>query len=409
MKVLRFVSLMVLGYLFVLAGLAEGAPNEWELPEGAGIDPPSLLVSSDCNYVLFLEPGVSARHTPQSIRKLFPAAYWLLNTRTGKFSNIMEILPVPEGKGKLLIKPCGISGNGRYALVLATRIVPSSVAGKKQRGYAAFLLTLASGSVEKIGEEVVHATWVGDRIALNYLWRRDKEAEMEEEFSSDTEAESDTEDDGNKSKKRKVNPAALGKHRRTQRMMLYDPRTKSTTRLESRGIIIAGHRDGILLVFGYRVKDPTKAITLGVLVDSKMTVVNLEGDSLRQLDFKPLGVRKGSRPIISANGKYFAFRQGRIVRGRKPRKVIIRVLTTTGDEEWTIEQIGTPIGMADDGRVITIGNVYEPDGAAVQIWDRDLSSHTVMAHVAAATVVGNQLFYLTTGEKPVFRAINLGL
>ena len=404
-----WLSCVVLICLFVSAVATEAAARQWELPEGADIDPLSLAVSPDHRYVLFVEPGVASKGTSESIRKLFPAAYWMLNTKSGKFSNLMELLPVPEGKGKLLVKPCGISANSQYSLVLAERIKQSKAKEQRKKGYMAFLVRLADGSVEQIGEEVVHAAWVGNRIALNHLRRKSEEADAEAETSADSEADEDAEDDGKKKKKRKLGLVKVVSNRRTQRMTLYDPEARSTTRLESRGIIIGGHPDGILLVFGCKVKDPTKPTGIDVLRGAKMAVINFEGEILRSLDIKPLSGYAPSRPILSSKGKFVAFREGRLARGRKPKKVEIQVIATTGEEERTIEEVGTPIGLIDDGRVIIVGNVFNADGAAVQVWDEELNSQTVLENVGAAALAGNQLFYLTTGENPAIRSIRLGL
>ena len=366
---------------------AEAASTHCKLAEGTNIDPDSLLASATRRHVLFLEPGAAVKRKSESIRKLFPSAYWLLDTQTGKLTNILDLLPVAEGDGKLLVKPRGLSANGRYALVLAERIKQSKAKAQRKKGYTAFLVTLARGSVEKIGEKVVHAAWIGNKISLSSLSRSGQEDDKK-----------DTDDKKDKKEK--------GGHS-TRKMMFFDPVTKSTTELEMRGIIISGHPDGTLIVFGCRLKKMTKAMNLLDLRDSKMAVINMKGKVLRKLKVKPLEGPAPSRPIFSDNGKYFAFRQGRLVRGRKPKKVKVRVIATTGDEEQTIKEIGTPIALTDDGRVIIVGNVFEAEGAPVKVWDRDLNSRTVLDHVAAATVVGNQLFYVTAGESALVKSTML--
>ena len=357
-------------FLFVLTATAETASNEWKLPEGTEIDPGSLRASADLRYVVFLEEGSSSI---QALRLWFPSAYWRLNTKTGELTNVLDKLGIEEGKGKLLLKPCGFSANGKYALVLAARMKPLDIRQRSKEGYTACVLTLEDGSSQKIGEKIASAAWVGNKVVLSRI-----EGE--------------------------------GKNRKITNLTLVNPADKSTTEMNIKGLIVCGHPDGRMLIYGCDPQNPAEATAVDDLDKSKMAVITTDGKVLRQLGVVPPPGARPDQLILSANGQYVAFREGVIARGRKPKKdVKVRVMTTAGDEEWTIDETATPIGMTDDGRVITVGNVFETEGATVKIRDKSLNSRTLLEHAAAATVVGNQLFYLTPGEQPVIKSLRLAL
>ena len=350
----------------------ETTPSEWKLPEGTDIVRNSLRVSPDLGHILFLERGAATIRGPQVLRQLFPSAYWILNAKNSQLTNVLDTLGIDEGKGKLYCRPCGLSANGKYALVLAVRVEPAQIRNQKKKGYRAFVITLNSGAAHEIGENVAAAAWVGNEVVLS-------------SFTGE------------------------GWDRKIGKIKVVDPEDESTSELNISGIIVCGHPDGRMLVCGCDKDDPAKATPIRNLGNAEMIVITKEGKILRRLGVVPPVGARPDQLILSANGKYVAFREGRIERGRQPRNVKVRVMMTSGEQEWLLNETATPIGMTDDGRVITVGNVFEDEGAPVKIRDKNFNSRTVVGHAGAATVVGDQLFYLTPGEPPLIKSIKLEL
>ena len=357
--------------MLAVAGIAGAESGEWKLPDKIDISATSMQVSSNHGHVLFLELGKSSRRTSEILRSVFPSAYWSLDTQSGELTNLLDLLETEEDEGKLMVRPRGFSADGKHVLLMAVRIKQKQARRAKQRGLSAYIVTLQSGAVQKIGERIVSAAWVGNKAALSGL-------------------------------------EGTGTRLKIGRIKLVDPADASTTELNVGGLIVCGHPDGRMLVYGCDATEPAKEVSRQSLARAKLVVITTEGEVLREVEAAPPTAVRHDQLILSPNGKYAAFREGNLRRGRRPRSVKVRVMTTNGDEDKVINEAATPIGMTDDGRVVTLGHVFDSKGAAVKLWDKELNSRTVVEEAAAAAVAGAQLYYLTTGEQQLIKRVELG-
>ena len=359
------------GLLVVLAAARLGTAGQWKLPEGIEIDPHSLRASADRKHLLFLEMGSRSKSSFEVLRRLYPSAYWMLKTKNGKMTNLLELLDVEEGDGDLLVRPCGLSADGKYALILAGRIERSRIKRQLRDGLGAYVVHLQSAKARKIGDEVGLAVWVGNHAALSRI-------------------------------------RGQGKERKIEKIELVNPADGSFRLLNISGMVICGHLDGRMLVHGADPEDPSQAVEVSKLGKAEMIVITTEGKLMRRLGIVPPVDARPDQLILSYNGKYVAFREGHLRRGRKPKNVNVRVMTTAGDEDWTIEEAATPIGLTDLGQVITVGNVFEDEGAAVKVWLNATQSYEVVNGAAAAALAANEVFYLTVGQNPLIKSLLLG-
>ena len=155
--------------MLAVAGIAGAESGEWKLPDKIDISATSMQVSSNHGHVLFLELGKSSRRTSEILRSVFPSAYWSLDTQSGELTNLLDLLETEEDEGKLMVRPRGFSADGKHVLLMAVRIKQKQARRAKQRGLSAYIVTLQSGAVQKIGERIVSAAWVGNKAALSGL------------------------------------------------------------------------------------------------------------------------------------------------------------------------------------------------------------------------------------------------
>ena len=357
-------------------------PVEWKLPKGTIVLPGAELhVTADARYVFFTETkwsrqDVAAGRQPKDV-------CWMLETRTGELTKVTDLLAKATKGEKFEIFSLKPSPDGKYVLLTVRKAgwadwsptpdftdpttVPSTI---DRMTMTAFLVSLEDKKVRKLAEasRIDPPCWFGGRVAFS----------------------------------------RVAKGGFFQPICLFDPAGKDKpVQWKVRGMLADANDKTKIILCSCDPDDPSKSSTF-VLENKHLVAMTVQGKVLRRLGRADL---VNSKPLLSPKAVYAAFQKSktRAGFGKLPTGLYVQVMAVKGKEAWKINESAEPIAVSDNGKVITIGDVYAFDekGAPIKIWDKQGKSRTLVKGVQAATVAGGRLFYVTPGEQPVIKSMPL--
>ncbi|MDY7011743.1 MAG: hypothetical protein SVV80_13480 [Planctomycetota bacterium] len=357
-------------------------PVEWKLPKGTMVYPSDEFhVTADASYVFFTgtewsRQDVEAGRQPKEI-------CWMFETHTGKWTDFAGLLANATKGKNFVVSSLRPSPDGKYVLFTARKAEwsvfsptpdftdPTTVPSRIDRlTMTAFLVSLEDKKVRRLTEasRIDPPRWFGGRVAFS---RVDKRGLF-------------------------------------QPICLFDPTGKDKPiQWKVRGMLADANDEMKVILCSCDPDDPGKPSTF-VLVDKQIVTMTVQGKVLSRLGRADL---VSSMPLLSPKAMYVAFQKSktRAGFGKLPTGLHVQVMSVNGKEAWKINESAKPITVSDDGKVITIGDTYASDEKdnPIKIWNKQGESRTLVASAQAATVSGNSLFYVTSGNQPLIKSLPL--
>jgi len=356
------------GPTVAVAPTTKAAPNavalppvkgEWKL-EGIGperVQPPGLLcVTPDGRRVLFSQG-------PERRSRFSRSDLWMLDTVEGKRTSLNSLVPADVMKKRSNIYPAFPSPDGRYAFLVVTIISPFS-----QSFLLADLKEMAAKPLP--ARHVLSLTWLGETFA-----------------------------------------PAIGQGTGMGEVRPYTTSMQPADALTLHGLVGGASADGQLVVIGAYKDDPTVALPddTSSIDKASWLIARTSGARLRSVCPFTEYVRYAS---FSPSGGYVTFAQA--TRAGPPGVMRpggltkpVRVMSTTGTEDWTVPA-AMPLAVLDDGRVVAMKVSASDRGLLdVDVWDKQRHPTALARGVYAAGVGGGRLYYLAGATEAVIRCVEI--
>jgi len=338
------------------AGGRPRAGAEWKLPAKQSDTIDELAGSADGRLICFAV--VSIPPEPQPAAGGLQVKWWMLETSTGKLTDLGELLNKKVKRQGLRWLKAVPSPGGKYILLLAR-------VARGQPKMAAYLLTLETGAVAQLARGMpLLAAWSKDRAYIGFAGM-----------------------DGT------IGPVRA-----------VDPVTGKSTELKVCGLVAGADPTGGFLVCACDPDDPTKPLTREGFSKAWACIVSPDGKVLAKL----VSSNEMSRPPeVSPGGKYLAFeRQKWHGRWRSPELLGTRIVSADGKTQRDVKA-GAPLAVTDKGELVS--GVAGPLGAPAPVKFIDLAGKavTLAPNAKAAMVCGDLLFYVPAGEPAKLKTVAL--
>ncbi len=336
-------------------------PTEWKLPVGEGNHRIDELTAADDGRLVFFKilhfdkKDMRAGHGPD-------VKCWMLNTKSGKFTNLGELMNNKVQRNGLVWGPAIPSPDGKHAVIIAR---PPLGEGPPQN--SAYLLTFKNGEIRKLVENspVIVPAWGREKLYISHL----------------------------------------GADKRLSPIKIFDTVGGKSTDLKICGFVAAVDPKGKFFICGCDPDNPTRPITKAEFRKASMVLVTPEGKVLSRLvtvrDMRAL-------PLMSQGGKYVAFSCLKRNKPPQPPKMWIGIWSTNGKVKRTVKERGWPLAVTDRGEVVAM-MIGHQGGLpfSVKFFDAAGKSLMLVKEAKAATVSGGRLFYVTPGKQPVIKSMPL--
>ncbi|HUS48405.1 MAG TPA: hypothetical protein VM098_09800, partial [Phycisphaerae bacterium] len=287
------------------------------------------------------------------------SACYLVDTQSGKVSNVADLLG-QDGKQKdLMIDEATPSPDGKHLLVHGVIMRPGG-------GQRVWMAKPADGNAKQIAKGMmIRAVWVGGKAAISEVEMRGT----------------------------------------VKRIGLFDPASGKTEPTKIYGLVASADANGQVMVVACNADDPTKPFSMR---DRK------EGDAVTMTpQGKVLGKLKdmGTPPLFSPNGKLLTYQVNVWAPGGPaagpPKETRMDVMSVRGTDVRKINKQGMPMHVGDDGSLYALIFPGGLEGQPLVRFDAKGNATTIVKAARAAGAGGGRLFCVTGKDKNVLKAVPL--
>lgn len=326
------------------------AVDEWQLPMQPNDRLIEMFGSGDGEVVSFtiMRYGRNQR-MPQ-------ATPWMLNTSTGKLTNLLEAVGQDPEAEQSPASQAGPSPDGKHVLVMRLiRQEPVKLGG--------FLFTADSTDVHKLTEGMpLTSAWSGTKLLLS----------------------------------------AAGDDNKVGRIQAYDPQTREMGDLPVCGLVVAAHPGGKYLLAACNPDAPDEPLDRSELGDCWICIVDMEGTVVAKLVSSD---ELSDRPVISPNGKYIAFERQRWENPMQPPEILgTRIATSDGETVKDYPDVA-PVAVGDDGTLTAAVVGENRTFAAIHLISPTGQNDRLVRRAVAAIVAGERLFYVSPDEPTMLKSL----
>ena len=293
---------------------------------------------------------------------------WLLDTKTGKFTDLSKLLAAKVKKKGLICVGIALSPSGEFVALAACDTAVLKAAGPgKALTQTVYLLKRADGSIRKVADGLaVPPIWNGGKV---YVHRGGEKVGPVTEID-----------------------AATGKERI----------------IKIGGIVFGTGPDGKSLLAACDPAAPTKPVPPKAFDRAELVIVTPGGKVLWQMEgFQDMaGLLR-----LSPGGKYLAFGREKWLEDPSPPKWLgVQVMSWGGKVKRTIKDYGDALAVTDGGEVVLRMHDEPKHGGLLKLVKLDGSSRVLVKVSQAAGVGGGRLFYVIEGGKThVLKVVSLEL